>query len=370
MSANQLSQAIRPASVDEIQQIVLSHPRLHVRGGGSKPALSTPADASPLLDISGLSGVVEYEPAEYTITAQAGTPVAEIQALLAAKGQYLPFDPPLAGSGATQGATLGGTVAAGVSGPGRVRYGGVRDFLIGVRFVDGQGTLLRGGGKVVKNAAGFDYPKLLVGSLGRLGILTEVTFKVFPEPPAYATLAITCPDLSTALGHVTALNRSKFDINGLDFGPESGGWTVWVRMGGLAGALDERLSTLSRQVGGGQRLTAEADAAFWQEAANLAWHPRGAALVKVPVTPGRVAGLEAALPSDPPRRYSVGGNLLWLGWEQPLNALDGILSARGLSGLVLRGQAEQPWLGRRPAGLFLQRVKAALDPNEKFGPIS
>lgn len=356
---------VQPVSVAEIQEIVRSAAHLGVRGSGSKPALSTPSAGALLLDLSRLSGLVEYEPAEYTFTAQAGTSVAEIQALLAAEGQYLPFDPPLAGSGAT----LGGTVAAGVSGPGRVRYGGVRDFLIGVRFVDGQGTLLRGGGKVVKNAAGFDYPKLLVGSLGRLGILTEVTFKVFPEPSAYATLVLACPDLSAALGHVTALNRSKFDINGLDFGLDGSGWTVWLRLGGLATALDERVAALGAQVGQSDLLTGEADVDFWRDAANLTWLPANAALVKVPVTPGRIPALEEALPADAPRRYSVGGNLLWLGWEQPVNELDGLLSARGLSGLVLRGQTEQPWPGRRPAGPFLQRVKAALDPDGKFGVI-
>lgn len=354
-----------PSTAADIQEIVRQQPRLHVRGGGSKAALSTPPAGSLLLDLSGLSGLVEYEAAEYTFTAQAGTPVAEIQAVLAKEGQYLPFDPPLAAAGAT----LGGVIAAGTSGPGRVRYGGVRDFLIGTRFVDGRGELLRGGGKVVKNAAGFDYPKLLVGSLGRLGILTEVTFKVFPEPPAYATLAIDCTDLSAALGHITGLNRSKFDINGLDFGPTPQGWTVWVRLGGFAAALDERMAALRQQVGGGEILTGEADATFWQGANNFDWLTADAGLVKVPVTPGRVAGLEKALPSEIARRYSVGGNLLWLGWDKPVAELDAILASHELSGLLLRGASNSPWLGKRPGGAFLARVKNALDPDGKFGPI-
>ena len=358
-----------PSTAADIQEIVRQQPRLHVRGGGSKPALSAPPAESLLLDLSGLSGLVEYEPAEYTFTAQAGTPVAEIQAVLGKKGQYLPFDPPLAAAGAT----LGGIVAAGTSGAGRVRYGGVRDFLIGTRFVDGRGELLRGGGKVVKNAAGFDYPKLLVGSLGRLGILTEVTFKVFPEPPAYATLAIACPDLSAALGHITGLNRSKFDINGLDCGPTPGGWTVWVRLGGFVAALEERMAALQAQVGGqiggGEILNGETDAAFWQGANNFDWLPADAGLVKVPVTPGRVAGLEKTLPVSTNRRYSVGGNLLWLGWDRPVAELDSLLSSHGLSGLLLRGASDSPWLGKRPGGAFLARVKNALDPDGKFGPI-
>lgn len=365
MTSNLIAPTLSPSSVAEIQEIVRQHPRLHVRGGGSKPALSTPPADGLLLDLAGLTGLVEYESAEFTFTAQAATPIAEIQAVLAKEGQYMPFDPPLAEAGAT----LGGVIAAGSSGPGRVRYGGVRDFLIGIRFVDGRGEFLRGGGKVVKNAAGFDYPKLFVGSLGRLGILTEVTFKVFPEPPVYATLALDCADLPTALGHVRGLNRSKFDINGLDFGPDEAGWRVWVRLGGLAAALNERITALRQEVGGGAILTGTADEAFWQSANRFDWLAANAALVKIPVTPGRVAGLEESLAGTSPRRYSVGGNLLWLGWEKPVAELDALLASHGLSGLLLRGPVGQPWLGKRPGGPFLQRVKMALDPEGKFGPI-
>ena len=145
--------AMRPAAIQEVQEAVLATPRLHVVGGHSKPALSTPADQSvAALEMTGLSGILEYDPGEYTFTALAGTSLATVEAALAEHGQYMPFDPPLVEAGAT----LGGTVAAGLSGSGRQRYGGVRDFLIGVRLVDGQGRLVRGGGKVVKNAAGFD----------------------------------------------------------------------------------------------------------------------------------------------------------------------------------------------------------------------
>src|SRR5207249_11250784 len=134
----------------------------------------------------GLRGISEYDPSECTFAALAGTPVREIAAALAERGQYLPFDPVLSEAGAT----LGGTVAAGLSGPGRFRFGGLRDFILGVRFVDGAGRLLRMGGKVVKNAAGFDLPKFFVGSLGRFGVLAEMTFKVFPRPASALTLRL------------------------------------------------------------------------------------------------------------------------------------------------------------------------------------
>src|SRR5580765_2672377 len=164
---------IHPTTIDEVQQAVAGSAQVVVRGAGTKPALRAAAGEAAELDLSGLSGVLEYEPGEFTFTALAGTPVALVERLLAEHGQYLPFDPPLA----ARGATLGGTVAAGLSGAGRYRFGGVRDFILGVRFVDGTGALVRGGGKVVKNAAGFDLPKLMVGSLGQYGPVAELSFK-------------------------------------------------------------------------------------------------------------------------------------------------------------------------------------------------
>src|SRR6185369_15555126 len=126
------------------------------------------------------------EPSEFTFTARAGTPVRDVVAALAERGQYLPFDAPWLAAGST----LGGLVAGGVAGPGRFRFGGIRDFILGIRFVDGAGRLLRLGGKVVKNAAGFDLPKFFVGSLGRFGVLVEITFKVFPRPISKLTLRL------------------------------------------------------------------------------------------------------------------------------------------------------------------------------------
>ena len=154
-----------PANSAEAVEAVRGSKRLRPRGAGTKPALCAVDDEVSILDLSGLSGIIEYDPCEYTFTALGGTPVAEVEEALGKNGQYLPFDPPLREAGST----LGGTVAAGLSGPGRYRYGGVRDFLIGASFIDGDGRELRGGGKVVKNAAGFDFPKLLTGSLGELG---------------------------------------------------------------------------------------------------------------------------------------------------------------------------------------------------------
>src|SRR5215203_1976352 len=174
-----------PTTTDEVQELVQSFPKVLAQGGKSKASLLyTAGQAVARLDMTKLTGISEYEPGEYTFTAYAGTTISEIANTLAQHGQYMPFDPPLI----EQGATLGGTIAAGLSGSGRYRYGGVRDFILGVHIVDGEGRLIRGGGKVVKNAAGFDLPKLMVGSLGRLGIVISASFKVFPAPAATATL--------------------------------------------------------------------------------------------------------------------------------------------------------------------------------------
>lgn len=367
---------LRPASPEETQAMVRANPRLLPRGGGSKPALSTPPEAVPALELSGLSGVLEYEPDEYTFTALAGTPVATVENLLAQHGQYLPFDP----MRAQEGATLGGTVAAGVSGPGRQRYGGVRDFLIGVRFIDGQGQLVHGGGKVVKNAAGFDLPKLMVGSLGRLGVLVELTFKVFPGPAAYTTLKLTYPHLEIALTDIYRLTTSSLELHALDLEPAGAGgksWTLWVRLGGLAEALPARVERMREFLlapKGGATVTeiieAPAEGTLWQEVKALAWVPRDWALVKVPLTPKRIPILEAQLAKlEARRRYSAGGNVVWLAWpvsENWAGKLDSLLTQLDLSGLVLLGPPGVTRLGVNPGASLARRVKQALDPNGRF----
>ena len=143
---------LTPGTIDDLRQCVTDQPCALARGAGTKPALSRGTGDIAMIDMTGIRGVLTYDPVEFTISALAGTPLREIDAALAENGQWLPFDPPLTDAGAT----IGGTVAAGLSGAGRLRFGGLRDFLIGVRFVDGEGELVCGGGSVVKNAAGFD----------------------------------------------------------------------------------------------------------------------------------------------------------------------------------------------------------------------
>lgn len=353
-----------PATLSELQSLVAATPRLVARGGGTKPALSTAPDGVTTVEMSALAGVLEYEPGEFTFTALAGTRLSEVQALLAEHGQYLPFDPPLA----EHGATLGGTVASGLSGPGRYRYGGVRDFILGVRWVNAEGQVVRGGGKVVKNAAGFDFPKLMVGSLGQLGLLVEVTFKVFPRPEAYATLRRDYRDLAEALEAVYRLYGSQLDLEALDVRPDARHATLYVRLGGLRDALAARLDRLGQWLGGGDLIEGGDDAALWREVREFEWAPQDAALVKVPLTPARIPALEAALAQTPAvRRYSAGGQVAWIAWPAPIHELNAVLIRQTLSGLVIVGPPGQPFIGlSRSDHVFARRVKEALDPQQKF----
>ncbi|MDR7416996.1 MAG: FAD-binding protein [Armatimonadota bacterium] len=357
-----VGELVRPSTVTEVQEIVRERRFVLPRGGGTKPALSTPASETTVLDLSRLSGVLEYDPAEFTFTAWAGTPVREVEDLLTRHGQFLPFDPPFRDAGAT----LGGTVASGLSGPRRYRYGGVRDFVLGVRFVDGTGAVVRGGGKVVKNAAGFDLPKLMVGSLGQLGVLVELTFKVFPAPRAHATLRVTYARVEEALRGLLRLNTSGFDLEAVDLEPPG---ILWVRLGGREESLEARTRRLVAFLGGPvEVLRGEEERALWEGVREFSWVPAGHALVKVPVTPRRLAGLEERLArAGALRRYSVGGNCAWVAWPLDLALLHRTLVELGLAGLCVLGPPGRPVLGEWGGEAFARRVRQALDPQGKFG---
>jgi glycolate oxidase FAD binding subunit len=355
--------SVTTGAVEALQEAVREGPKVLPHGAGTKPALSTPPDDVLSLDVSGLRGIVEYDPAELTFTAMAGTPVAEVDAALAEHGQYLPFDPPLRDAGAT----LGGVVASGTSGPCAFRHGGVRDFIVGVRFVDGTGRLVTGGGKVVKNAAGFDLPKLMIGSMGRLGVLVQLSFKVFPRPQATLTLRADLGSLPAAVAAMTTLARSPVDLEALDLEPPG---VLLVRLGGAPQALEARAARVQALLGAGAEQTGgEADDALWRAAAELDWVDPTQALVRVALTPSRIAGLDAELGSRGARaRYSLGGNLAWVAWpaDRALGELDGVLTALDLAGAALTGRTDRPLLGRSGAGPFAARVRSAIDPHERF----
>ncbi len=170
--------------IDTIRAATEDRRQLRIRGGGSKAFYGNPATGEDF-DVTGYHGIIDYEPTELVITARAGTPLTEIESTMRAKGQMLGFEPPHFGGGAT----LGGCIAAGLSGPRRAYTGAARDFVLGLRLLDGRGTDLRFGGQVMKNVAGYDVSRLVTGSLGTLGVILEVSLKALPLPQAELTLA-------------------------------------------------------------------------------------------------------------------------------------------------------------------------------------
>jgi glycolate oxidase FAD binding subunit len=350
--------SLRPQTIDDVQDAVRGHRRLRPIAGRTKTALSTPRPGETALDLASLSGIVDYHPDECTFTALAGTRVTEVARALEAHGQYLPFDPPFA----ARGATLGGTVAAGLSGAGRYRYGGVRDFLIGARFIDAQGRLVRGGAKVVKNAAGFYVHHLLVGSFGRLGVFVDLTFKVFPRPRQRATLRAEYPSVDAAVEALVRLRRSPLELEALDVDPPH---ALMVRVGGDASALEERINALATLLAG-VVTRIEDEATVWRAIGEFDWAGE-LPLVKVSSTPTRLPGLERWLASsNAPHRYSVGGDICWIAWPHDFGELDARLLELGLSGLIVLGNVEEPLVGVKPDATLMERVSEALDPTGTF----
>ncbi|MEL6272716.1 MAG: FAD-binding oxidoreductase, partial [Chloroflexota bacterium] len=266
-------------------------------------------------------------------------------------------DPMLVASGAT----VGGLIASNTSGSGRYRYGGVRDFILGVRFVDGEGNLVSSGGKVVKNSAGFDLPKFFVGSMGRYGVITEASFKVFPQPPVYKTLRITFETLSVAIDAIFKLATSPLEMHALDIEPDGDTWAMLIRIGGLADALPGRLERLATFLNT-ESIVIEDDAERWRGVSNLAWAGE-LPVVKVPVSPRQIPVLDAK--AGHARRYTAGGNVAWIATED-IDTLRAILTELNLVGLQLTGTTDNPYIGQRKGVALAQRVKRALDPNNTF----
>jgi glycolate oxidase FAD binding subunit len=354
-------------TITEWQQIIRTSDRIHVRGHQSKTAMHGVPTATHVIDTQQLSGITSYDPQEFVVSVLAGTPVAELQASLLDKGQYLPFDPLLA----NRGATIGGTVAANANGPGRFRFGGVRDFLIGARFIDGSGNDLRTGGKVVKNAAGFDYPKLLVGSRGQLGLLCELTFKVFPRPQSFATLECSFPSLDQAIDAMTRLANGPYDIEAIDLVPsQASNFTLAIRLGGLADAISRRVERLAQVVPGAASVERDRERDYWDRVNNFEWAaPLGEwSVLKIPITVDRISDLEQCLaPFDVRRRYSVAGNVAWIAVESSQKVL---LLEKLSSGTQFPWRVQsflgEPVMKDPLSSVFGRLIRSTLDPLGKF----
>lgn len=332
-----------------VQRAIEARQPLRARGHGSKAFYGNPG-AGEALDVTGHSGVLSYEPGDLVITARAGTPLDELDAVLASKGQMLGFEPPRFGGRGT----LGGAIAAGLSGPRRPWAGAARDFVLGVRAINGRGRVVRYGGETIKNVAGYDLPRLYAGSLGAFGVMLDVSLRVLPVPETELTLVLEPADPARAM---IDLQRRPWPLSGLC----AVDGQLRVRLSGTA----EGVAAARGQIGG----EALPDgAAFWRALRDL----------ELPLFAGdaplwRVSLPPAAPPLNLPGDWLLdwGGAQRWLRSPAPPAQVWATAAAAHGHATLVRG-------GDRSGGVFQpltqaqasieRRLKAELDPAGIFGP--
>lgn len=345
------------------------HERIVPVGAQTKAAMIPRARAqeSPirLLDMRAYQGIVSYDPSEFLITARAGTSIAEIQKTLTEQGQYLPFDPIFVGDFAT----LGGTIASGLSGPDRLLYGGIRDFIMEVAMIDGLGNLVRGGGKVVKNAAGFDTPKMMVGSYGRMGMIVEATLKVFPSPQAWATLLFENSSLDEATGLFQKVLSKPFPIAGVDLAPDC---QLTIRMAAPASSLRSATDRIENLVARKpQRLMDQEHRDHRDRLRQWLELPvdEHSLLVKVAMSPREVAALHSLLQELKLQDWLVcsAGCAAWVRLPCTIaQQFSHKLCEISLSGIVVRGCVDDPIMGAQDWQQMAARIQRAIDPQRRF----
>ncbi len=235
--------AQRQQLIDAVRAAAASGRTLRLRGGGTKDFWGAPLQGE-VLDTRSYAGIISYEPSELVVTARCGTPLAELEAALAEKGQCLAFEPPHFGPGAT----VGGMVAAGLAGPARASVGSVRDFVLGARMINGKGEDLTFGGQVMKNVAGYDVSRLLAGSWGTLGIVTEVSLKVLPVAPGEATLMCAGIGQKEALDLLNRWGGQPLPLNASawvhDITANPGDDYLFVRLRGAVAAVESAVTRM------------------------------------------------------------------------------------------------------------------------------
>ena len=362
-----------------------------VEGRGTKRGMLRPVQAAHTLSTRNLAGITLHSPQELILAAQAGTSVAEVEAKLAEAGQHLIAEPPdlsaLLGEGQS---TLGGIVAANLSGPRRVAWGAMRDHVMGVRFVNGTGEVLRSGGRVLKNVTGLDFCKLLAGSHGTLGVMTEITLKVLPAPERTGTLALAGLDARQGVAVLTAALRSPFGVSGAAWLPAEAaarapelagmrGGVALVRIEDFAPSVEYRVGKLGAELGG-EVLDDVTSRALWRQVRNaevLSAAPEDC-IWRVSVRPSAGPAVAGALHGSGARLFlDWGGGLAWIAGPPTAamhEAVRAAAEAHQGTWTVMRApesmRAAMAVVPPEAAALarITRRVKAALDPAGILNP--
>ena len=376
-----MTDTLKPRDAKEVEDAVrwaLSEDKpLEVRGQGSKRALGRPSQTDFTLDLSGLTGVTLYEPEELVLSAKAGTPIAEIEALLDENNQQLGFEPmdygPLLGQPAGQG-TLGGVIATNLSGPRRIKSGAARDHFLGLSAVTGRAETIKSGGRVVKNVTGYDLCKLFAGSWGTLAAMTDITVKVLPKAEAEATVLVSGLDDARACAAMAAAMGSAADVSGaahvpdhvaswFDGLPKAEAATV-LRLEGFAPSVAHRkqaLADLMKTFGPVAILDEERSRALWRNVRQVkpfaAEQARERPLWRISTAPGRGHEIAAAITPAAQMFYDWAGGLIWV--AMPFADEPGAAAIRAAVGAV-GGHAT---LVRAPAA-----IRAATDVFEPEAP--
>ncbi|MDR7038238.1 glycolate oxidase FAD binding subunit [Methylobacterium sp. BE186] len=376
-------------AADTVREAAGRAERLRLVGGDTKAGLGRPAQDEATLSARGLTGITLYEPAEMVVGARAGTPLSEVRDLLAGRGQMLPFEPMdhrgLLGSAGEP--TIGAVAAINNSGPRRINSGAARDSLIGVRFVNGRGEVIKSGGRVMKNVTGLDLVKLMAGSWGTLGLLTEVVFKVLPVQERVATLVIEGLDDARAVEALSAALGSPFELTGaahLPSGVADAQALTLMRVEGFAASIDYRAGELRRllkRFGQATLIEGAASDTLWTAVRDVGFFAgTGEAVWRLSTAPTHGPAVAAAIGRARAARwfYDWGGGLIWLATDAAgdagAEAIRSALRAFGGHATLVRApepvRAAVPVFEPLPEPLLRvsQGVKAAHDPAGIFNP--
>ena len=365
---------MRPESEAELAEAVRSaNGPLRLRGGGTRP-IGNPVSGE-VLELSGLSGITLYEPGALTMVAQAGTSLAEVQAALAAEGQRLAFEPMVHRGllGTTGEPTIGGVVAANISGSRRVQVGACRDFMLGVRFVDGSGTVTKNGGRVMKNVTGYDLVKLLCGSYGTLGALSEVSFKVLPKVEVAGCLKLTGLTVAEAVAALSQALGSPYEVSGAAHAPvgPGGDAVTLIRLEGFADSVAYRGGKLRDLLAGFGEAELDLDTgrveALWRWVGNVeAFHAGQGDVWRISVKPSDGPEVVSRLP-DAGIVMDWGGGLIWAEVAAGTDIRAKLRGVPGHATLIRADDATRAQLGAfQPEAAPLAKISAGL--RAKFDP--